>query len=248
MNAASIHKLFQQVREGKLSPDDAVERLRHLPFEDLGFAKVDHHRALRAGMPEVVFGEGKTPIQIAQIFSRLAKHGGNILATRANEKQFAAVRKKLPRAQYRALARAIVLQRDRKKYGKGTIAVVSAGTSDIPVAEEAVVTAEIMGNDVEHLYDVGVAGIHRLLANRGTLTRARVVIVCAGMEGALPSVVGGLVGVPVIAVPTSVGYGSAFKGLAALLGMMNSCASNVSVVNIDNGFGAGYVASMINRL
>jgi NCAIR mutase (PurE)-related protein len=250
VNAASIHKLFQQVREGKLSPDDAVERLRHLPFEDLGFAKVDHHRALRAGMPEVVFGEGKTPAQIALIFSRLAKRGGNssILATRANEKQFAAVRKKLPKVEYRALARAIVLQRDRKKYGKGTIAVVSAGTSDIPVAEEAVVTAEIMGNDVEHLYDVGVAGIHRLLANRGTLTRARVVIVCAGMEGALPSVVGGLVGVPVIAVPTSVGYGSAFKGLAALLGMMNSCASNVSVVNIDNGFGAGYVAALINRL
>ena len=248
MNADSIRKLFEQVRKGRLSPDEAVERLRHLPFEDLGFAKVDHHRALRAGMPEVVFGEGKTPVQMAQIFSRLAKHGGNILATRASAEQFAAVSKKLPRAEYRALARAIVLQRDRKKYGKGTIAVISAGTSDIAAAEEAVVTAEIMGNDVEHLYDVGVAGIHRLLANRGTLTRARVAIVCAGMEGALPSVVGGLVGVPVIAVPTSVGYGAAFKGLAALLGMMNSCASNVSVVNIDNGFGAGYVAALINRL
>ena len=160
----------------------------------------------------------------------------------------AAIKKKVPKAEYRALARAIVLQRDRKKYGKGIIAVVSAGTSDIPVAEEAVVTAEMMGNDVEHLYDVGVAGIHRLMANRESLTRARVVIVCAGMEGALPSVVGGLVGVPVIAVPTSVGYGAAFKGLAALLGMMNSCASNVSVVNIDNGFGAGYVAALINRL
>ena len=248
MNADSIRKLFEQVRRGKLSPDEAVERLRHMPFEDLGFAKVDHHRALRAGMPEVVFGEGKTPAQMAQIFSRLAEQGGNMLATRADEEQFAAVRKKLPQAEYRALARAIVLQRDRKKYGKGTIAVISAGTSDIPAAEEAVVTAEIMGNDVEHLYDVGVAGIHRLLANRGTLTRARVAIVCAGMEGALPSVVGGLVGVPVIAVPTSVGYGAAFKGLAALLGMMNSCASNVSVVNIDNGFGAGYVAALINRL
>ena len=248
MNADSIRKLFEQVRKGRLSPDEAVERLRHLPFEDLGFAKVDHHRALRAGMPEVVFGEGKTPGQMAQIFSRLAKHGGNILATRASAEQFAAVSKKLPTAEYRGLARAIVLQRDRKKYGKGTIAVISAGTSDIAAAEEAVVTAEIMGNDVEHLYDVGVAGIHRLLANRGTLTRARVAIVCAGMEGALPSVVGGLVGVPVIAVPTSVGYGAAFKGLAALLGMMNSCASNVSVVNIDNGFGAGYVAALINRL
>jgi len=248
MNAESIRKLFEQVRAGKLSPDDAVSRLRHLPFEDLGFAKIDHHRALRAGMPEVVFGEGKTPAQISQIFSRLAQHEGNILATRASKEQYAAVKKKVRRAQYRDLARAIVLQRDEKTYGKGIIAVVSAGTSDIPVAEEAVVTAEVMGNYVEHLYDVGVAGIHRLLANRETLTRARVVIVCAGMEGALPSVVGGLVGVPVIAVPTSVGYGAAFKGVAALLGMMNSCASNVSVVNIDNGFGAGYVASLINRL
>jgi len=248
LNADSIRKLFEQVRGGRLSPDEAVQRLRHLPFEDLGFAKVDHHRLLRAGMPEVVFGEGKSPAQVAAIFARLAKHGGNILATRASEKQFAAVKKKIRGAEYRELARTIVLQRDHKKYGKGTIAVVSAGTSDIPVAEEAVVTAELMGNDVEHLYDVGVAGIHRLLANRKTLTRARVVIVCAGMEGALPSVVGGLVGVPVIAVPTSVGYGAAFKGLAALLGMMNSCASNVSVVNIDNGFGAGYVAAMINRL
>jgi hypothetical protein len=248
LTAESIRKLFEQVRTGKLSPDDAVQRLRHLPFEDLGFAKVDHHRALRTGMPEVVFGEGKTPAQLAEIFSRLAQHEGNILATRASKQQFAAVKKKIRRAQYRELARAIVLQRDENKYGKGKIAIVSAGTSDIPVAEEALVTAEIMGNDVEHLYDVGVAGIHRLLANRGTLMRARVVIVCAGMEGALPSVVGGLVGVPVIAVPTSVGYGAAFKGVAALLGMMNSCASNVSVVNIDNGFGAGYVASLINRL
>ncbi len=248
MNAESIRKLFDEVRKGRLSPDDAVQKLRHLPFEDLGFAKIDHHRALRAGMPEVILGEGKTPQQVAQIFLRLAKHGKNVLATRASDAQFAAVKKKVPRAEYRALARAIVLRRDRKKYGKGIIAVVSAGTSDIPVAEEAVVTAEVMGNDVEHLYDVGVAGIHRLLANRDSLTRARVVIVCAGMEGALPSVVGGLVGVPVIAVPTSVGYGAAFKGLAALLGMMNSCASNVSVVNIDNGFGAGYVASLINRL
>jgi len=248
LNADSIRKLFEQVRRGKLSPDNAVERLRHLPFEDMGFAKPDHHRALRNGMPEVIFGEGKTPAQMAAIFSRLAKHGGNILATRANKKQFAAIQKQTPQAEYQALARAVVLRRDRKSYGKGIIAVVSAGTSDIPVAEEAVVTAEMMGNDVEHLYDVGVAGIHRLLANRVSLTRARVVIVCAGMEGALPSVVGGLVGVPVIAVPTSVGYGAAFKGLAALLGMMNSCASNVSVVNIDNGFGAGYVASLINRL
>ena len=248
MNAASIRKLFQDVRSGKIAPDDAVARLRHLPFEDLGFAKVDHHRALRAGMPEVILGEGKTPAQVAAIFSKLAQHGGNILATRANEKQFSAVKKKVRKAEYRELARAIVLQRDQTKYGKGVIAVVSAGTSDVPVAEEAVVTAEVMGNEVEHFYDVGVAGIHRLLANREALTKARVVVVCAGMEGALPSVVGGLVGVPVIAVPTSIGYGSSFKGLAALLGMLNSCASNVSVVNIDNGFGAGYIASLINRL
>ena len=248
MNAASIRKLFQDVRQGKIAPDDAVARLRHLPFEDLGFAKVDHHRALRAGMPEVILGEGKTPAQVAAIFSKLAQHGGNILATRANEKQFSAVKKKVRKAEYRELARAIVLQRDQTKYGKGVIAVVSAGTSDVPVAEEAVVTAEVMGNEVEHFYDVGVAGIHRLLANREALTKARVVVVCAGMEGALPSVVGGLVGVPVIAVPTSIGYGSSFKGLAALLGMLNSCASNVSVVNIDNGFGAGYIASLINRL
>src|SRR5579864_5779232 len=199
LNADSIRKLFEQVRNGKLTPDDAVARLRHLPFEDIGFAKVDHHRALRNGMPEVILGEGKTPAQVAGIFTRLAKHGGNILATRVNEKQFAAVKKKIRGAEYRQLARAIVLQRDPEKYGKGIVAVVSAGTSDIPVAEEAVATAEVMGNEVQHFYDVGVAGIHRLLANREALTKARVVIVCAGMEGALPSVVGGLVGVPVIA-------------------------------------------------
>jgi NCAIR mutase (PurE)-related protein len=248
MNADSIRELFHAVRKGELSPDDAVQRLQHLPFEDLGFAKIDHHRAIRVGMPEVIFGQGKTPSQTAGIFAGLAKHGGNVLATRADAKQFAAVKKKVPKSEYRELARAIVLQRDQKTYGKGKIAVVSAGTSDIPVAEEAVVTAEIMGNEVEHVYDVGVAGIHRLLASRERLAKARVVIVCAGMEGALPSVVGGLVGVPVIAVPTSIGYGASFKGVAALLGMMNSCASNVSVVNIDNGFGAGYVASLINRL
>jgi pyridinium-3,5-biscarboxylic acid mononucleotide synthase len=248
VNAESIRKLFEEVRKGTRTPDDAVNRLRHLPFEDLGFAKVDHHRALRNGMPEIILGEGKTASQVAGIFSRLAKHGGNVLATRANEKQFAAVKKKVGGVQYRQLGRAIVLQKDSTKYGKGIIAVVSAGTSDIPVAEEAVVTAEVMGNEVQHFYDVGVAGIHRLLANREALSKARVVIVCAGMEGALPSVVGGLVGVPVIAVPTSVGYGASFQGVAALLGMLNSCASNVSVVNIDNGFGAGYVGSLINRL
>src|SRR6202030_2782755 len=166
LNAESIRQLFQEVRKGKVTPDEAVNRLRHLPFEDLGFAKVDHHRVLRACMPEVILGEGKTPAQVAGIYARLAKHGGNVLATRANEKQFAAVKKKVRAAEYRDLARAVVLQRDSTKYGKGIVAVVSAGTSDIPVAEEAVVTAEVMGNEVEHFYDVGVAGIHRLLANR----------------------------------------------------------------------------------
>jgi pyridinium-3,5-biscarboxylic acid mononucleotide synthase len=247
LNSKALRQLFYQVRKKQVSPDDAVERLRHLPFEDLGFAKIDHHRGLRQGMPEVIFAQGKTPQQVAEIFTRLTAHGGNVLATRASQEQYAAVAAVVELSEYRPLARAIVLKRDRKKYGKGVIAVVSAGTSDIPVAEEAVVTAEMMGNDVQHIYDVGVAGIHRLLAHRAALAKARVIVVCAGMEGALPSVVGGLVGVPVIAVPTSVGYGAAFEGLAALLGMMNSCASNVSVVNIDNGFGAGYVASLINR-
>ena len=248
MNADRLRKIFEQVRRGKVSPDEGVELLRHLPFEDLDFAKVDHHRALRVGMPEVILGQGKTPAQVGEIFARLARHSKNVLATRASNEQFAAVKKKARAAEYRELARAITLRRERKNYGKGSIAVVSAGTSDVPVAEEAVVTAELMGNSVEHFYDVGVAGIHRLLAHRKALARARVVIVCAGMEGALPSVVGGLIGVPVIAVPTSIGYGASFDGLAALLGMMNSCASNVTVVNIDNGFGAAYVATLINRV
>jgi NCAIR mutase (PurE)-related protein len=248
MTADHLRKIFQQVRRGELSPDEGVERLRHLPFEDLDFAKVDHHRALRAGMPEIILGQGKTPVQVREIFARLARHSRNVLATRCSQEQFTAVRKRVRGAKYHALARAITLRRDSSIFGKGTIAVVSAGTSDVPVAEEALVTAEVMGNRVEHFYDVGVAGIHRLLAHRRALAKARVVIVCAGMEGALPSVVGGLVGVPVIAVPTSIGYGASFHGVAALLGMMNSCASNVSVVNIDNGFGAAYVATLINRL
>jgi len=248
MKSEAIKTLFDQVRKGELSPDEAMQQLKHLPFEDMGFANVDHHRQLRVGMAEVIFGPGKTPSNLATIFQRLAKHGNNVLATRATSEQFKAVKAKIRKAEYHELARAITLSQDPKLYGKGKIVVVSAGTSDIPVAEEAVVTAQVMGNEVRHVYDVGVAGIHRLLAQREALTSARVVIVCAGMEGALPSVVGGLVGVPVIAVPTSVGYGASFQGLSALLGMLNSCASNVSVVNIDNGFGAGYVASIINRL
>jgi len=248
LNSASIRRLLEQVRKGKLSPDDAVEKLRHLPFEDLGFAKVDHHRHLRVGMPEVIFSPGKTPHQVAEIFKRLAQHAPNVLATRASREQFLAVKKTVRGAKFDPTARAILLQRDSTVYGKGKITVISAGTSDMPVAEEAAITTQLTGNRVERIYDVGVAGIHRLLAHRKAIADSRVVIVCAGMEGALPSVVGGLVGVPVIAVPTSVGYGAAFQGLAALLGMMNSCASNVTVVNIDNGFGAGYVASLINRL
>jgi pyridinium-3,5-biscarboxylic acid mononucleotide synthase len=246
MDTASLRKLLQEVRSGKVSPDDAVARMRHMPFEDLGFAKIDHHRRVRSGMPEVIFAQGKTPAQVARIFKSMAAQGGNVLATKATAEHFRAVKKLVRKAEYRAMARAIILQQDPANYGKGAVVIISAGTSDIPVAEEALVTAEIMGNEVAHLYDVGVAGIHRLLASRKVFDKARVII--AGMEGALPSVVGGLARVPVIAVPTSIGYGASFNGLAALLGMLNSCASNVSVVNIDNGFGAGYVASMINRL
>jgi NCAIR mutase (PurE)-related protein len=248
MDATSLRKLMQEVRSGKVSADEAVSRLRHMPFEDLGFARVDHHRRVRSGMPEVIFAQGKTPVQVAKIFKSIAAQGGNVLATRATAEHFRGVKKVARKAEYRELARTITLTQDKTTYGKGTVVIISAGTSDIPVAEEALVTAEIMGNEVAHLYDVGVAGIHRLLAEREVLDKARVIIVCAGMEGALPSVVGGLARVPVIAVPTSIGYGASFNGLAALLGMLNSCASNVSVVNIDNGFGAGYVASMINRL
>jgi NCAIR mutase (PurE)-related protein len=248
MTEKRIRDLLRQVRQGKVDVEAAVERLRHMPFEDLGFAKVDHHRALRQGMPEVILGSGKTPEQVTAIGRELLKRSKNLLITRANREIYRAVKKLARRAEFFPLSGAIRVWGDRTLQGKGTIAVVCAGTSDIPVAEEAQVTAEVMGNRVDTLYDVGVAGIHRLLNNRERLTSARVIICCAGMEGALPSVVGGLVAVPVIAVPTSVGYGASLHGIAALLGMLNSCASNVTVVNIDNGFGAGCVASMINRL
>ncbi|MGE5568217.1 MAG: nickel pincer cofactor biosynthesis protein LarB [Rhodospirillales bacterium] len=240
--------LLEAVRSGTMDIDTAMERIRHLPFEDLGFAKVDHHRALRHGMPEVIFAKGKTPEQVAGIAGRLLKQAPNILITRADAATAARVREVAPDVEYFPLSGALRVWCDKTIHGKGRIAVISAGTSDIPVAEEAQVTAEVMGNEVEVIYDIGVAGIHRLMNNRERLMQARVVIVCAGMEGALPSVVGGLVSCPVIAVPTSVGYGASFQGLAALLAMLNSCASNVAVVNIDNGFGAGYVASLINRL
>jgi len=255
MNQLELLKLLESVKAGELAPAKAIERLKHLPFEDLGFAKVDHHRALRQGFAEVVFGKGKTPQQVAEIVKSMLRRKGsrqNILVTRADAEIFAAVKKtngKTARAaKFHALSAVITIERSAELTGKGTILVVSAGTSDIPVAEEALLTARMMGNRAEHLYDVGVAGIHRLLEHRERLTQARVIICVAGMEGALPSVVGGLVAVPVIAVPTSVGYGASFGGVAALLGMLNSCASNVTVVNIDNGFGAACVASCINRL
>jgi len=255
MNSQELLKLLESVQSGRLAPEDAIERLKHLPFEDLDFAKVDHHRTLRQGFAEVVFGKGKTPEQVAHIVAAMlakkdSKH--NVLVTRADAKIFTAVKRAAGKAsrlaKFHPHSGVITIERDPKIIGKGTILVVSAGTSDIPVAEEALLTARIMGNRAEHLYDVGVAGIHRLLENRSALLRAHVIICVAGMEGALPSVVGGLVAVPVIAVPTSVGYGASFGGVAALLGMLNSCASNVTVVNIDNGFGAARVASCINRL
>ena len=247
MNQSALRKLLEQVRDSQLSPEEAITRLRHLPFEDLGFAKIDHHRPLRVGMPEVIYAEGKTPEQVAEIFTRMAERTDNVLATRANRDRFEAVHARVPEAQFYPISGCIVLRRNHEKRGHGVVAVVCAGTSDLPVAEEAAVTADLMGNEVAQLSDVGVAGLHRLLSHHELFDRARVLIVCAGMEGALPSVVAGLVKAPVICVPTSVGYGASFGGLAALLGMLNSCSPNTAVVNIDNGFGAGYLASMINQ-
>ena len=248
MNQDQLRGLLEQVRTGAVDIDGALERLRHLPFEDLGFAKVDHHRALRHGIPEVVFGKGKTAEQVSAIVASLLSRSPNVLVTRAESDTAARLIAEIPDAEYFPASGAVRVWRDRKTRAKGKIAVICAGTSDLPVAEEAQVTAEVMGNEVDAIHDVGVAGIHRLMHHRERLAAARVVIVCAGMEGALPSVVGGLVAAPVIAVPTSIGYGASFQGLAALLGMLNSCASNVTVVNIDNGFGAGYAASLMNRL
>ena len=251
MKESDIRGLLEELRAGRVTVEQVLERLRHLPFEDLGFAKIDHHRGLRQGFSEVVFARGKTPGQVAAIVrgmlrQKISRH--NILITRADRGIYQAVRRLNRKAEFHPLSGAIVVPRSREISGKGTILVVSAGTSDIPVAEEALVTAQALGNRAKAIYDIGVAGLHRLLENRKELADARVIICVAGMEGALASVVGGLVGVPVIAVPTSVGYGASFGGLAALLAMLNSCASNVSVVNIDNGFGAACVASCINRL
>lgn len=252
MNRLQLRSLLDQVQSGALTPESAhdqlLQYLRHSPFENLEFARIDHHRSVRQGFPEVVYGAGKTPEQIAAISERIVAAGHNLLVTRTNVEAFDAVRCRVPAASFHEHARTITLRTSELPAGRGTILVVAAGTADLPVAEEAVVSAEIMGNRVERLYDVGVAGLHRLLAEQNRLNAAHVIIVVAGMEGALPSVVGGLVDVPVIAVPTSVGYGASFGGITALLGMLNSCASGISVVNIDNGFGAAAVANAINHL
>jgi len=252
MTPTELQTLLDAIARGKIDADAAhaqiLEALRARPFEDLGFARVDHHREIRQGFPEVVLGLGKTPAQIASIAAEIVRRGSTLLVTRANAAAFAAVQATVPAATYEADAALITLIQQDAEPGRGTIVVAAAGTSDLPVAEEAARTAEIMGNTVERLYDVGVAGLHRVLGERARLASARVIIVVAGMEGALPSVIAGLVSVPVVAVPTSIGYGASFGGIAALLGMLNSCASGVSVVNIDNGFGAAVVASKINHL
>lgn len=251
MTPVELRALLDAVRTGSVTTDVAHRQLlgvlRDQPFEDLGFARVDHHRSIRQGFPEVILGIGKTPEQIATIASRIVERGQPLLVTRAERAAWDRVRDIIPDATYHDVARAITVARDMPR-GNGTIVVASAGTSDLPVAEEAAVTADLMGNAVDRIYDIGVAGLHRTLSARDRLTSARVIIVVAGMEGALPSVVAGMVDVPVIAVPTSIGYGASFGGIAALLGMLNSCANGVSVVNIDNGFGAGCIASMINHL
>ena len=248
MNREELLKLLKQVRTGKLTPERAVEHLRHFPYEDLGFARTDNHRALRQGFPEVIFGQGKTVEQIGAIATRILERHGTLLATRATPEMFEAIQATEPRAKYHPLSRTIVVKPARPGPLVGHVLVLSAGTSDIPVAEEAAVTADILGSRVETLYDVGVAGLHRILDQRAALDAAHVLVVVAGMDGVLPSVVGGLVSKPVIAVPTSVGYGASFQGLAALLTMLNSCAAGVAVVNIDNGFGAGVLAHRINAL
>jgi NCAIR mutase (PurE)-related protein len=251
MTRSEVERLFEAVRDGRISAVDATstvqQALQAAPFVDLGFARLDTHRAVRQGFPEVVLGIGKTPTQIATLAHRIVGHGQALLVTRATPEAFAAVREQVPHAVYHDVARAITLRQGAIEPGRGTILIACAGTSDLPVAEEAAVTAELMGNAVDRLHDVGVAGLHRLLGEQSRLSTARVIIVVAGMEGALPSVVAGLVQAPVIAVPTSVGYGASFGGMAALLGMLNSCANGVSVVNIDNGFGAACVASAITH-
>lgn len=247
MDIDVIKKLLEDYKSGEVSIHDVLEKIRELPYKDIGFAKVDSHRKIRCGFPEVIFCPGKTPEQVVKIAEHIISGKNDLLATRASMEIYEAVSREFPEAVYHEQARAITIQKTRRKLRKGLILIITAGTSDIPVAEEARVTAEIMGNAVQVLYDAGVAGIHRLMKSHGELLKANVIIVVAGMEGALASVVGGLVDCPVIGVPTSIGYGASFYGVAPLLSMLNSCASGVSVVNIDNGFGAAYVASLINR-
>ena len=247
MNERDIEEILNAHASGNLSAREATDRLKNLSYENIGYARVDHARQARQGFPEVIFGQGKTIEQIIGIFEKLFARSPNVLVTRTTSEVFGEIRNVYTDAEWHADAKIIRVFRDKTELGAGEISVVTAGTSDIPVAEEAALTAEAMGNRVKRIWDAGVAGIHRILAEREILQNSRVVIVAAGMEGALPSVVGGLVKVPVIAVPTSIGYGASFGGIAALLGMLNSCASNVTVVNIDNGFGAGFVASLINR-
>lgn len=248
MEVETIRRLLENVKNGNVEVEEALDKLKVLPYEDIGYAKVDHHRNIRNGYPEVIFSEGKTVEQIKGILQKLMERNNNIMATRANKEVYEGIREVAPDAVYYEAARIVAVNRLEVKKTSKYIAVVTAGTSDIPVAEEAAITAGIMGNTIERIYDVGVAGIHRLFAKAEVLREANVLIVIAGMEGALASVVGGMVDKPVIAVPTSVGYGANFGGLSALLTMLNSCSSGVSVVNIDNGFGAGYLASMINKL
>jgi hypothetical protein len=243
-----LEKLLVQVQKGELSPKDALKILKDFPYEDLTFAKIDHHRELRRGFPEVIFGAGKTDAQILKIAQAILKKGSNLLITRAEPKVYKKIKQQIPKASYNSLGKAIFLKQADPPPGKGRIVIITAGTSDIPVAEEAAVTCEILGNEIDKIYDVGVAGLHRLFGELGTIRNARVIITAAGMEGALPSVIAGITEVPIIAVPTSVGYGTSFNGLAALLAMLNSCPGGLSVVNIDNGFGAAYMASLINHL
>jgi len=243
-----LEEVLDKVQKGKLSPKKALDILKDYPYQDLAFAKIDHHRELRKGYPEIIYGLGKTDEQIVKIAQEIIKKGSNLLITKINEETFKNVKKKIPSAQFNPLAHTIHLIQKKPSPGKGKIMIITAGTSDIPVAEEAAVTCETLGNEIDKVYDVGVAGLHRFFGEYEKIKQARVIITVAGMEGALPSVVAGVVDIPVIAVPTSVGYGASMKGLAALLAMLNSCPGGVGVVNIDNGFGAGYLASLINHL
>ena len=245
---SQLEEILIKVQQGKLSPKKALQSLKDYPYQDLTFAKIDHHRELRRGYPEIIYGLGKTEDQIIKIAQAIIKNGSNLLITKVGPELYRNLKKKIPRAKYNPLAKTIHLRQQKPVPGKGKIVILTAGTSDIPVAEEAAVTCEILGNEVEKVYDVGVAGLHRLFGEYEKIQKARVIIAVAGMEGALPSVVAGVVNIPLIAVPTSVGYGASMKGLAALLAMLNSCPGGVGVVNIDNGFGAGYLASLINHL